>query len=225
MLKPRRNPDRRMVAPPGDKWECGRKLAKLQGEMSAAGFTRLLNEQSWSLGASPATLRRYVGDTRALDSAIPNKVARDALLEVTGNGRGLVRTVEGDLSPKYVAALLKFPVPAVGTSYEDCHDWALEVMTAASHHTDAKDDADSWQVQTAKARFSEVFRRARAEGPQRIRRQGKDGVVMIAEEQYDQLMGRSHQPTKLVEFFRKSPLVGVDLDLDRDRAPARDIEL
>jgi len=89
----------------------------------------------------------------------------------------------------------------------------------------ASEFPDSWQVQTAKARFSEVFRRARAEGPQRIRRQGKDGVVMIAEEQYDQLVGRSHQPASLVQFFRKSPLVGVDLDLDRDRAPARDIEL
>jgi antitoxin Phd len=84
---------------------------------------------------------------------------------------------------------------------------------------------DSWQVQTAKARFSEVFRRARVEGPQRITRQGKDGVVMIAEEQYDRLRGKSHQPISLVEFFRKSPLVGVELDLDRDQEPARDIEL
>jgi len=84
---------------------------------------------------------------------------------------------------------------------------------------------DSWQVQTAKARFSEVFRRARAEGPQRIRRQGKDGVVMIAEEQYDRLVGRSHQAASLVQFFRESPLVGADLDLDRDREPARDLEL
>jgi antitoxin Phd len=87
------------------------------------------------------------------------------------------------------------------------------------------DASDSWQVQTAKAKFSELFRRARLEGPQRIRRQGRDGVVMIAEEQYDRLVGRSHQPASLVEFFRQSPLVGVALDLDRDRAPARDIEL
>lgn len=82
-----------------------------------------------------------------------------------------------------------------------------------------------WQVQTAKARFSEVFRRARLEGPQRITRQGKEGVVMIAEEQYDRLVGRSHQPQSLVEFFRTSPLVGVDLEIERDREPARDIEL
>lgn len=84
---------------------------------------------------------------------------------------------------------------------------------------------ESWQVQTAKARFSEVFRRARAEGPQRITRQGKEGVVMLAEEQYEQLVGRSHQPKNLVQFFRESPLVGVDLDLERDRDPGRDTDL
>jgi antitoxin Phd len=85
--------------------------------------------------------------------------------------------------------------------------------------------SSSWQVQTAKARFSELFRRARLEGPQRITRQGREGVVMIAEEEYNRLLGRSRQPVSLVDFFRKSPLVGVELDLDRDRVPARDVEL
>jgi hypothetical protein len=32
-----------------------------------------------------------------------------------------------------------------------------------------------WQLQVAKARFSELFRRARSEGPQIITRQGKEG--------------------------------------------------
>ncbi len=29
----------------------------------------------------------------------------------------------------------------------------------------------------------------------------------------------------LVEFFRESPLVGVEIDLERDRSPARDVDL
>ena len=85
--------------------------------------------------------------------------------------------------------------------------------------------SESWQVQTAKARFSEVFRKARIEGPQWITRQGKEGVVMIAEEQYDRLVGKARQPKSLVQFFRQSPLVGVDLDLDRSRDSGRDIDL
>jgi antitoxin Phd len=88
-----------------------------------------------------------------------------------------------------------------------------------------KSSGVSWQIQSAKARFSEVFRRARTEGPQRITRQGREGVVMIAEEQYERLVGKSHQPKNLVEFFRQSPLVGVQLDLERDRDGGRDVEL
>jgi len=84
---------------------------------------------------------------------------------------------------------------------------------------------EAWQIQSAKARFSEVFRRARTEGPQRITRQGKEGVVMVAEEQYERLVGKSHQPKNLVQFFRQSPLVGVDLDLERDPDPGRDTDL
>ena len=88
-----------------------------------------------------------------------------------------------------------------------------------------KATGNAWQIQTAKARFSEVFRLARNVGPQRITRQGKEGVVMISDEQYEQLVGRSHQPKNLVEFFRRSPLVGVELDLERNSDAGRDIEL
>jgi prevent-host-death family protein len=82
-----------------------------------------------------------------------------------------------------------------------------------------------WQLQMAKARFSEVFRLARAEGPQRITRQGKEGVVMISDEQYARLVAKSKQPKSIVQFFRESPLVGVDFDLERDRDTGRDVKL
>jgi antitoxin Phd len=97
----------------------------------------------------------------------------------------------------------------------------------ARHTSDVtlKTTPEPWQVQSAKARFSEVFRKARTEGPQRITRQGKEGVVMVADEDYERLVGKSHQPKSLVQFFRQSPLVGVDLDLKRDRDPGRDVDL
>lgn len=94
-----------------------------------------------------------------------------------------------------------------------------------SSSTSSKAAGASWQVQTAKAQFSEVFRRTRAEGPQRITRQGKEAVVMIAEEQYDRLVGKSRQPKNIVDFFRQSPMMGLELNLKRDRSPARDIDL
>lgn len=83
----------------------------------------------------------------------------------------------------------------------------------------------TWQIQLAKARFSELFRLARTEGPQRITRQGRDAVVLISEEQFARLVGKSHQPKNLVQFFRESPLVGVELDLVRAEDQGRDIDL
>lgn len=37
-------------------------------------------------------------------------------------------------------------------------------------------------------------------------------------------LDNSHQQKNLIEFFRQSPLVGLD-DFERDRSPARDIDL
>lgn len=82
-----------------------------------------------------------------------------------------------------------------------------------------------WQLQAAKARFSEVFRLARTVGPQLITRQGKDGVVMMPVEQFDRLVKRSRKPKSLVQFFRESPLVGLELEFERDKDTGRDIEL
>jgi antitoxin Phd len=82
-----------------------------------------------------------------------------------------------------------------------------------------------WQIQTAKARFSEVFRKARTEGPQLVTRQGKEGVVIISDQQYERLVGKAHQPKSLVQFFRESPLVGVELDWTRNRDESEDIDL
>ena len=82
-----------------------------------------------------------------------------------------------------------------------------------------------WQVQTAKAKFGELFRLARTQGPQRITRHGKEGVVMISDEQYERLTAEAKRPTSIVQFFRESPLVGVDLGLERDNGSGRDVDL
>jgi antitoxin Phd len=82
-----------------------------------------------------------------------------------------------------------------------------------------------WQLQTAKAKFSEVFRRALAEGPQYVTRQGKDGVVIVKAEEFERLKGRKRRPESLVEFLAKSPLKGIELDLRRDPDPGRKVDL
>ena len=88
-----------------------------------------------------------------------------------------------------------------------------------------KRESQPWQLQTAKARFSELFRRAYNEGPQVVTRQGKEQVVVIKAEQFAQLTKRARQPKSLVRFFAKSPLAGVTLDLSRDLDSGREIKL
>src|SRR5579864_5395271 len=72
-----------------------------------------------------------------------------------------------------------------------------------------------WQLQTAKAQFSEVFRRARTEGPQYVTRQGKEAVVIVPAEEFERLTARTRQPRSLVKFFAESPLAEAGLNLNR----------
>ncbi len=79
-----------------------------------------------------------------------------------------------------------------------------------------------WQLQEAKNRFSELVRKASEEGPQTVTRHGKDSVIVLSVDDYRKM---EKPKTSLVEFFRTSPLSGVDFDTRRDPSPARDIEL
>ena len=91
--------------------------------------------------------------------------------------------------------------------------------------TSKKRQNQPWQLQTAKARFSELFRRARTEGPQVVTRQGKEQVVVLPAEQFAQLIKRGRQPKSLVKFFAESPLVNITLDFSRDVDLGREIKL
>jgi len=79
-----------------------------------------------------------------------------------------------------------------------------------------------WQLQNAKNHLSELVRKAREEGPQVITLRGRDAVVVVSANEFGKL---SRPRGSLVDFFRKSPLAGVDLDLDRSRDTGRRIDL
>ena len=85
--------------------------------------------------------------------------------------------------------------------------------------------ATRWQLQTAKARFSEVVRRAQAEGPQYVTRQGKDAVVVLPAEEFERLTARTRQPESREKFVAEAPVAGAGLDLKRKPDYGRDIEL
>src|SRR5271154_3640323 len=82
-----------------------------------------------------------------------------------------------------------------------------------------------WQLQAAKAQFSEVFRRARERAPQVVTKQGKEAVVIVAWEEFERLIKRDRQPKSLSKFFAESPLAKVSINLERKHDFGRAVEL
>lgn len=80
-----------------------------------------------------------------------------------------------------------------------------------------------WQLHEAKARFSELFRRVRSEGPQRVVKQRGEAVVVVRAEEYDRTGELARQPKSLLEFFQCAT-GGHTLDLKRKRDATRTIK-
>lgn len=78
---------------------------------------------------------------------------------------------------------------------------------------------DKWQIQEAKARLSEVVKKAGTDGPQEITLHGRPVAVVLSREDFDRLTGGSQS---LADFMRRSPLHGLDdLEFPRDRSLTR----
>ena len=81
----------------------------------------------------------------------------------------------------------------------------------------------TWQLQEAKNKFSRVVENAVSRGPQIITKRGVEVAIVISCEEYQRLLVSKGS---LSEFFRQSPLAGLDIDLTRDTSEVRqDIEL
>lgn len=81
---------------------------------------------------------------------------------------------------------------------------------------------EKWQLQDAKARFSELVKHAIADGPQVVTVHGHPEVIVLSISAFNKL---SKQKTSLVAFFQKSPLRELQLELKRDKSEPRDISL
>jgi prevent-host-death family protein len=84
--------------------------------------------------------------------------------------------------------------------------------------------ASIWILQDAKARFSELVRRARSEGPQHVTVHGREGVVVVAEEEFRRLKG-DLTGAALVKTMRESPFRDADIAPERSTMPVRKVSL
>ena len=81
---------------------------------------------------------------------------------------------------------------------------------------------NSWQLQDAKARMSELIKRAQ-ESPQSITLHGKPVAVVVSRETFEAL---SQAKGSLVDLMRASPLYDADdVVIERDKSPARKVRL
>jgi prevent-host-death family protein len=85
-----------------------------------------------------------------------------------------------------------------------------------------KRTTDTWSVAEAKAKFSEVIERAREEGPQRVTKNGRDAVIVVSVDEWD----NARQPTgSVLDVLRKADLGDDELVIERNRERLRDTGL
>ena len=76
----------------------------------------------------------------------------------------------------------------------------------------------TWQIQGAKARLSEVVKKAAKEGSQKITNHEESAAVVIRSKEYQRF---KHPKGSFVKFMRNSPPYGLELDLRREQTLTR----
>ncbi|MBT4814189.1 MAG: type II toxin-antitoxin system prevent-host-death family antitoxin [Lentisphaerae bacterium] len=79
--------------------------------------------------------------------------------------------------------------------------------------------SSTWQLQEAKARFSELVNQALESGPQTVTRRGQEAVMVVAAADF-----RADAPSKPRDFFRRGPYLD-GVALERDRSLPREVDL
>jgi antitoxin Phd len=78
----------------------------------------------------------------------------------------------------------------------------------------------AWQIQEAKAKFSELVQKAIDEGPQTVTRRGKDIVVVVSAQQFELMKKRQIDLKDLLPYLAPD-----EAYLERDKSLSRDVEL
>ena len=74
----------------------------------------------------------------------------------------------------------------------------------------------TWKLEEAKAKFSEVVRRAHDQGPQYVTVRGKQAVAIIDAAELERLLPANPAVVPLVQFLESLYVEGLDWTRDRD---------
>lgn len=102
--------------------------------------------------------------------------------------------------------------------------FSRETGQAKQPHVHDGGSAARWRLQDAKARFSELVRRVRSEGPQLVTVHGRDEVVVISVDEFHRLKG-DLTGAALISAAQASPFRDVEIEPRREPMPVRDVHL
>ena len=98
----------------------------------------------------------------------------------------------------------------------------MQSRAKRSRRLDAVKAYRGWKLEDAKARFSELVRRAQSEGPQRVTVRGRDAVVVISAAELERLLPEKRR-LPFIRFMESLYVAGLDLNREADHG--RDAEL
>ena len=81
---------------------------------------------------------------------------------------------------------------------------------------------NTWQLQEAKNKFSNLVEKAQRNGPQVVTKHGKEAVVILSIDDYKKL---TKPETNLSVFLQNSPLSKMELNITRNKDVPRDVEI
>ncbi len=81
-------------------------------------------------------------------------------------------------------------------------------------------ELERWKLEDAKARFSEVVRLAGTKGPQLVTIRGKEAAVILAPEEYEQLLPKPKGRQPLARFLQGLDLHKIEIKREKDAGRA-----
>lgn len=90
------------------------------------------------------------------------------------------------------------------------------------HRLKPKQQHNIWQIQEAKAKFSQLVEDANNKGYQTITKNGEPIAVIISNKEFNKFM---KPKTSLLKFFKEAPHPEIELPIQRSKDLPRDINL
>lgn len=86
-------------------------------------------------------------------------------------------------------------------------------------------DRSPWSLQEAKARFSELVRRAESQGPQHVTVHGREAVVVMSATEFRKLEGGGRTGADLIAAMQACPYPDFEFEFPSVSGPVRDVDL